>query len=418
MFRLIEALRYRCLRDISQPLEPFQVLVGPNASGKTTFLDTIGFLSDLVRDGLDAAIGNRTANFEDLVWQRSAEANSLEIAVEAEIPKPLRGQPVNGTFDRFRYEVCIGQDLVDPTKIVIRYEAGRLLAGDTEAPAQAQGVFPRFGSARHTLETKRGAPGNPVFTKRVGQNDNYYSETTKGWVPSFKLGPSRSTLANLPEDETRFPVATWFKGFLEDGVQRFVLDSRAMRLASPPGQGSAFNTTGSNLPWVIKKLRESDPPRFKEWIAHLRTALGNLVDIDTVERPDDRHRYAVLEYGDGLKVPSWMASDGTLRLLALTLPAYLVDFAGVYLIEEPENGIHPCAVEAMFKSLSSVYHAQVLFTTHSPVVLSVAEPKNVLCFAQAAHGETDIVRGDHHPALREWRGEESLGVLFAGGVLG
>ncbi len=113
-----------------------------------------------------------------------------------------------------------------------------------------------------------------------------------------------------------------------------------------------------------------------------------------------------------------MASDGTLRLLALTLPAYLQDFRGIYLIEEPENGIHPRAVETMHQSLSSVYDAQILMATHSPVILSVVEPKNVLCFAKTAEGATDIVAGNEHPKLRDWRGEENLGVLFAGGVLG
>ncbi len=48
MITLVEALNYRCLRHISQPLGPFHVLVGPNASGKTTFLDVIAFLGRLV----------------------------------------------------------------------------------------------------------------------------------------------------------------------------------------------------------------------------------------------------------------------------------------------------------------------------------------------------------------------------------
>jgi predicted ATPase len=113
-----------------------------------------------------------------------------------------------------------------------------------------------------------------------------------------------------------------------------------------------------------------------------------------------------------------MASDGTLRLLALTLPAYLPDFTGVYLIEEPENGIHPRAVETMVQSLSSVYDAQILLATHSPVVLSVIKPEQVLCFAKTEEGVTDIVRGDQHPNLRNWRHQEDLSVLFAAGVLG
>jgi len=117
-------------------------------------------------------------------------------------------------------------------------------------------------------------------------------------------------------------------------------------------------------------------------------------------------------------VPSWMASDGTLRLLALTIPAYIPDFKGICLIEEPENGIHPKAVETVFQSLSSVYDAQVLLATHSPVILSVAEADKVLCFKKTDSGATDIVRGSEHPALRNWRGGINLGDLFAAGVLG
>ena len=113
-----------------------------------------------------------------------------------------------------------------------------------------------------------------------------------------------------------------------------------------------------------------------------------------------------------------MASDGTLRLLALSVPAYLPQFQGVYLIEEPENGIHPSAVEAAFQSLSSVYDAQILLATHSPVILSLADADKVLCFKKTEAGATDIVLGSEHPALRNWKGETNLGTLFAGGVLG
>jgi hypothetical protein len=59
-----------------------------------------------------------------------------------------------------------------------------------------------------------------------------------------------------------------------------------------------------------------------------------------------------------------------------------------------------------------------LLATHSPVVLSVARPEQVLCFARTPEGATDIVRGSEHPRLREWKGETDLGTLFASGVLG
>jgi hypothetical protein len=48
----------------------------------------------------------------------------------------------------------------------------------------------------------------------------------------------------------------------------------------------------------------------------------------------------------------------------------------------------------------------------------MVEPRNLLCFAKDASGATDIVSGDEHPALRDWKqGQPDLGVLFAAGIL-
>lgn len=88
MITLIEAKNFRCLRYIRQPLGQFHVLVGPNATGKTTFLDVIAFLGRLVPDGLKTAVGERTQNFQDLLWGRSG--NGFELAIEAAIPEDRR----------------------------------------------------------------------------------------------------------------------------------------------------------------------------------------------------------------------------------------------------------------------------------------------------------------------------------------
>jgi predicted ATPase len=100
------------------------------------------------------------------------------------------------------------------------------------------------------------------------------------------------------------------------------------------------------------------------------------------------------------------------------LLAYVEDLSGSYLIEEPENGIHPKAMESVFQSLSSVYDAQILCATHSPVLLSLAKPDQLLCFAKTEDGRTDVIQGDQHPVLRDWQRTIDLETLFASGVLG
>jgi len=420
MFRLIQATNYRCLRHVDQPLLPFQVLVGPNASGKTTFLDVPSFLGHIIQYGLEDAIEHRTTDFRDLLWQRTADSSPMELAVEATIPEDrLRLLDSNDTsYDTVRYEIRLGYEGDSDVPQIL---SEKVLLKSWQPPQRPMPtLFPCPSAPPSTIMSSRSRPGQKtVVSKKHMGNDNFSPEVkSKGdWVPAFNFGPFKSALANLPEDESRFPISVWLKRFLSESVQAVVLDIWFMREASPPGQGKRFRTNGSNLPWVISEL-EKNKPLFAQWIQHLRTALPDIENIRTIEREDDRHRYLVVRYSNGLEVPSWTLSDGTLRLLALTLLAYLPDLQGVFLIEEPENGIHPQAVETLFQSMTSVYTSQILLASHSPVILSAAEPEQVLCFKKANDGAVDIVEGNRHPALRAWQRETSLGTLFAAGVLG
>lgn len=441
MLTLIEALDYRCLRYISQPLGPMHVLVGPNASGKTTFLDVVSFLGDLVADGLEAAIGKRTRNFADLTWGRNG--TRFELAIEARIPDEIFGG--NSGHWRLRYEVACGVDS-GSGEFGIQEEHLFLEGGRDRYVERPPSVPPRpFPQEPMTVPTILRAPRTnrdfPNSITRIisrgpdGRTSFYATPTDDHQKPAahkFKLGPRRSALANLPADETQFSRALWLKDFLERGVRTIELDGRLLRNASAPGQPPSFHPQGANLPWLVEEFHRQDPARFTDWLAHLATALPDLTGVRVVEREDDRHRYLMLRYRGGelefdeargleylgFEVPSWVVSDGTLRLLALTLLAYRRNVPGIYMIEEPENGIHPRAVETMFQSLSSVYDAQILLATHSPVILSLADRNQLLCFAKAPSGATDIIDGDRHPALEKWHGEVNLGVLFASGVLG
>jgi len=423
MITRIQALNYRCLRSVDIALDAFHVLVGPNASGKTTFLDVVGFLGDLVADGPDGAIDKRTQNFQDLVWQR--ELKPFELALELDIPHDLRPALFDPVLDTVRYQVKIGPEQDSDIPLILAETV--LLKQRSLQPAQLKIQFPELSPLQQSLqESNRGQKTRTIVNKVAGGNDNFYSEvyksSGKGWAPSFRLGPKKSALGNLIDDPEKFPVSTWLLETLARGVQPFILNSQLIRLASPPGQSLKFKPDGSNLPWVVKELAEKAPDQKQAWIEHVRSALPDLLDVRTVVRPEDRHAYLMVKYDNGLEIPSWTASDGTLRLLALTLPAYLhtVDSAadGIYLIEEPENGIHPKAVETVFQSLSSVYDAQVLMATHSPVILSLAKPEQILCFAKTPAGDVDMVQGHEHPHLRHWKGDMSLGHLFASGVLG
>ena len=419
MIRRLEALHYRCLRYVDVELGRFHILVGPNASGKSTLFDAIAFLGDLVSDGLEAAVENRTSNFQDLVWGRPRDGLGFELAVEFDIPDKLRALlPPEKDYRVFRYEVAIRETDGD---IRIDSERGMLMPLQGPQPAIQHEMFPAPMPPPSSILIGGNRRGwRTILSKSTQAKDNFNIETSsksgKGWATSIAFGHRRSALGNLPESPTTFPVSTYVKRVLGSSIKSFFLDSLRMREASSPARrGEGIAQDGSNLPWVIKRLKEEHPESYEEWLSHVQTTLSDLACVGVVERQDDRHAYLRLRYQSGIEIPSWMASDGTLRLLALTLPAYLPGSNEIYILEEPENGIHPLAVDCVFQSLSSVYDSQVLLATHSPVVLRMAAPQDALCFAKDADGATDIVRGDVHPRLKDWKGSPNMDVLFASG---
>ena len=259
MITSIEAKNFRSLKYIHQRLDKFNVLIGANASGKTTFLDVISFISDIVNNGIDYAIHKRTNNFIDLTF--SSLGGDIELALEAKLPKNVIDKLGNRNLDTIRYEIRIGL-VIETNEHAVKEERVLLIdsfAHNFDYNIIQKSLFPEIVSEPASIlnKTYQRKKFKLVIKKKPGGNDNFYDETYersgKGWMPSFKLGIKKSALGSLPADETKFPAATWLKEFIVDGVQLFILDSLNIREASPPGQISKFKTDGSNLPWVIKR---------------------------------------------------------------------------------------------------------------------------------------------------------------------
>ncbi len=244
VIRLLEALNFRCLRYVRQELGPFQVLVGPNAGGKTTFLDVVAFLGRLVSAGPEAAVGEWTQNFDDLLWGHRGQR--FELAIEVTIPEDRR-KLLPKEFDTIRYEVVIGR-VPESGEVGILEEYARLKRWSPVERPESR-LFPMPEEPPATVMAHGPArDGRRVLTKSPGGNDNFYSEVLsesgKGWFPSIRPGPRTSALATVPQDESRFPVSTWLRAFLRSGVQKLVLNSLLIRKASPPPSFAGSSPTG------------------------------------------------------------------------------------------------------------------------------------------------------------------------------
>ncbi|MCF7788369.1 MAG: AAA family ATPase [Prosthecobacter sp.] len=429
MITKIEARNYRCLAHVSQGLGNFHIITGPNGSGKSTFLEVPQVMAAFAAGGLeDVWDKTRTRSMGEILFQ--GKGTYFDLAVEARIPDAVRSLHINGkssAYSHVRYEVRLGlgEEKDDPLDWEPRILAENLWLFSPNGDAAAQGEqqrgkfpddvwLPDLGPMSQIIH--RQAPSGKwkrTASKSKNQNSNFTAETT-GYNLQIKNPASKSALSTLPEDEVRFPLSNWFKTELAEHVQKILLNAESMMLPSSPLKGRRFAVDGSNLPQVVRELKK-DTPSWTGWLEHLRTILP-IEDIEVIERDEDKTLYLKVKYKSGHEVKSWHLSDGTLRLLALTLLAYIPDEGSIYLIEEPENGVHPQAIEALYQSLSALTEGQVLLATHSPVLVAQATPAQLLCFAKC-NDATDIVRGDLHPKLKNWKSSVNLAQLYAAGIL-
>ncbi|MCR4318170.1 MAG: AAA family ATPase [Planctomycetes bacterium] len=399
---------FRCIKGSHVDLlgSNFNVLVGPNGSGKSSFLDALEFVRDCVLGDLQTAIGKRSSDFRDLTFMR--EGDVIMIVCEFQL--------VQCAFQKVLYSISICFDNTEG--IVVSDEFL---------------VAPELRSGGKTLRSPLKFKDHGIFVGHTKHDNNYevayYSEMDiQHRTIIHRSDRRRTALSLVPPDRENYPTANLVRDFIVDGVKYIQLNSRAMKDPCPALSPTSLNLDGSNLAKVIghfigknggpkSKGRATKPEAFKNWIGHLKFALPGLSDIYHRKRIDDNAEYIVLKYDNGLECPSWLLSDGTLRILALTLLAYLPPKPGIYLVEEPEDGVHPRGLDVVLDSLSSVPGSQVMVTTHSPMVIEYAGKDALLCFDYDKDG-THIRRAEDHPVLKDWDGIPDLGTIYASGILG
>jgi predicted ATPase len=418
VIRRFETRNFRMMRANSVSLGPFVAMVGKNATGKSTFLSALRFVADLVKGGVDPAMSNAlerdAPNFSELCFDPT---KPVEFALDLDVRDlDAPSEPV-----RFRYEVQVGPRLDGKVVILEENLFRRERADDPELTGQLSLGDSSWDPERiHPVGAKRGKNWRKVVGK-THEGKDYFRDEKTNWNSMFQFGAERSALGSLPEDRERFPMALRIRDALRDGVSMIELDGGRLREPSLPRAPVRLLPDGSNLARAAQSLHERDPVLFSEWIQHVGTAVEGLEGVDLWERPEDK-RVVLRAHFRGSHaepVPSWLLSDGTLRLLALTLISYDADaHESLTLIEEPENGLHPLAMQAVWQALSQPGDGgQVLVATHSPVFLAQVSISQTLVFRRQPDGSALVRRGDEVPELKTWHESLAVADIFATGVL-
>ncbi len=428
MITRIDAINYRCFERLGVPLSGFCVIAGANGSGKTTLLAVPVLLGDLLRSR------NVAGAFMERLLGRGARAGSLAeipfraqrasffIGIEARLPDDVKTQLVGASTSAVQRDATKW-----PTQI--RYEIRLESAKQHQFAVQSEYlfVFPYEQAYEAGRLPMQGENANNKGWRFILKRESSWEDVSEATLrPEKKGGRDRSsqvdrTALALPrlqyESESEFAAGRWLLDLLLNGVLFFDPKWGELRQASPPGLPKGLMSSGENLPWLALHLQQTDPERFAAWVAHVRTALPQITGIALREREEDHHAYFRVQYEGGYEVTSSGLSEGTLRIFALTLVAYLDDMPALLVIEEPENSIHPQAIDTIMQSLRSLYEQQAWVSTHSPVMLADAQVSELVITRLDRSGAATAIPGSEHPRLAQWKGAIDLGSLFATGVL-
>lgn len=442
MISHIDATNYRCFERLGVSLSEFCVFAGVNGSGKTTLLDIPVLLGDLLRSrNISGAFmerllgrGARAGSPAEIPFR--AQRESFSLGIEAQLPRAIKESLVAESPAAVRR---------DPAKQPshIRYELRLQVTDAHELLVQNEYlfVFPmseEYEASRLPMQGESALKKDWHFILRRDFDETVFSATVKHEPhldserrPSRRTEPEYSVVErrakvdrDLPgfarlqyESESEFMAGHWLLDLLLNGVLFFDPKWENLRKASPPGLPKKLISSGENLPWLALRLQQTDADRFAAWVEHVRTALPQITAISVREREEDHHAYFQVQYEGGYEVTSSGLSEGTLRILALTLVAYLDDTPPLLVIEEPENSIHPQAIGTIMQSLRSLYDEQVWISTHSPVVLADSQVLELFITRLDRSGAATVILGAAHTRLAQWKGEIDLGSLFATGVL-
>lgn len=447
MITRLEVYRYRCFAAIGVDFGEYSVLAGANGSGKTTLLDIPSLLGDLSRQRVcsDAflktqacwATAPRAHTLVELIHQERGD--DFAFAVEARLPSEIVLALMESSPDsirkdetlwpkNLRYELCL--QVLNKRELHVRHEY-LFLFPDGQRPDHE-----RFGG---TFGTSKSVPktGRPRLLRKFwrpvifrdgrlrtggrtgGVVTRFCSETSqRSGATDSRIEPTQLALGAVSVDHELFPGTNWFRTLLEQQSLVYAPQSSELRTASPPGQSKQLVPSGSNVPWLAHELKQKDPGQYRAWVEHVQVAFPEIRAIDVRVREEDYHAYFAVTYAGDYVVTSSGLSDGTLRILALTLAPYVIGTPTLLSVEEPENGIHPQAIELVLQSLSSVYDGQVWVSSQSPIVLAQSRLHQVFCCRLRQDGSVEVIRGDKHPRFQDWKGGVDLGTLFAAGVLG
>lgn len=366
MIQKVSFRNFKAYRSLDLELEPFTVLVGPNASGKTTLLEGLRLLAE-----------------------RASHQS------ETEVPTGVRSFGVNSSVE------------LGITGVWGKGEGSLRLK-----------LAPRVSStAQEGLDvTVEGEWAGTKFTTRSVIDAAVYGDDTL-WNSHFEaLLQSVSATKVLRFDPRRLVEAA----YSEESIP--VVHSDGSGLAAVLAylkleRDEVFEEIELALKQVVPVVRRI---RIERAVVE-RTAIRTIsLDEQHHQVPEKRTLWGnrvVLDMRGAKGVPADTAGEGTIMVLGLLTVLMGPTKPRLVLLDDIELGLHPAAQGKLIEILRKIQERdpelQIIATSHSPFILNYLDPKEVRMTFLAENGFARCEKLTAHPEFERWKDLMSPGEFWS-----
>ena len=375
-------------------LNSLNVLIGPNASGKSNLIEAIGCLRaspiDLslpIRDG---------GGVVEWLWKGSKQTPTAEVDATVYYPEGVMSLRHRISF------TMVGQrfELVDE-------------AVEDEHPDGLP-----LGEVHFYYRYRKGHPVISAYSERTGGRDHKNRSVRE--IRREDLAIEESILSQR-KDPDQYPEITYLgnqysriKLYRELGLGRYAPPRRPQKADLPV---DFLLEDASNLGLVLNNLEHQGEvwslllEKLKQFHEPFRR-ISTKIEGGTVQ---------IFLHEDGLHqpIPATRLSDGTLRYLSLLSILCHPSPPPLVCIEEPELGLHPDILPTVAELLMDAsQRMQLVVTTQSDILVDALTETPDAILVCEKHDESTTMKRLKKEDLSEWLKKYALGELWRMGEIG
>ncbi len=386
MLTRIEIDGFKSFHKFAVNLRPFQVFIGPNGVGKTNLFEAIALIADLaIEPTVDDALRQCRGEIRELftIFPDGTRAKHMTFAAEALLGLTVSdgGKTFKVSSNRVRYELILERREEDGwDRVYVIHE--ELLPLSEAADSWIKDQIAKPNRKDWIVREKR----PPYISTEIvkDQPTIYINQDSPAGnrepFPTGQLTHTALSTINSPASSPRYPTAF----ALRQAMKRWrflALHPDKLRSRTVNPNSTELAPDGSNLAATLNALTEQNPDTLTEIVRDLTVFIPDVSAVTVKPIPERTDLLLEVEMKDGSRFSSGVLSDGTLRLLAMLTLKHDARSQGVWLFEEPENGVQPQRLKQITDTLSAMAThfkmdapsrplRQMLVNTHSPGLLS------------------------------------------------